>query len=404
MIGGAGLALQPDVVARLRAQLAEVADRTVDAVTSEVGEYGALEAQVGENIRQAVQLALATFLRLAAQPAQSDDGEDAMQPALEGAYALGRGEARSGRTMDALLAAYRVGARTSWRHWSATAVDGGLPADTVARFAELVFAYIDELSAASAAGHTDELARTGRVRQQQLERLGVALLAGEPGEALQARADAADWRPAATLTAVVLPAAHVRASLALVDGRSLVVTEDVAADVVPEATAVLLVPDVDRTRAGLVRDLHGRAAVVGPARPWTSVRASYLRALRLLDLLGRPDGSALDTEQHLPALVLGADAEALADLRAAALAPLAGVRPAAAQRLVETLRAWLLHHGRRDDVARSLHVHPQTIRYRMTQLRELFGDRLTDPQEVLRLTLALAASPHPGPLGTTPQP
>ena len=128
------------------------------------------------------------------------------------------------------------------------------------------------------------------MRQQQLERLGVALLAGEPGEALQARADAADWRPAATLTAVVLPAAHVRASLALVDGRSLVVTEDVAADVVPEATAVLLVPDVDRTRAGLVRDLHGRAAVVGPARPWTSVRGSYLRALRLLDLLGRPDG------------------------------------------------------------------------------------------------------------------
>jgi len=33
----------------------------------------------------------------------------------EAAYALGRGEARSGRTMDALLSAYRVGARVSWR-------------------------------------------------------------------------------------------------------------------------------------------------------------------------------------------------------------------------------------------------------------------------------------------------
>ncbi|MFP5218296.1 MAG: helix-turn-helix domain-containing protein [Actinomycetes bacterium] len=395
MIRGAGLALRDDVVARLRAQLAEVADRTVEAVTTEVGEYGALEAQVGENIRQAVQLALATFLRLAAQPVEADDGADAMQPALEGAYALGRGEARSGRTMHALLAAYRVGARTAWRDWSATAVDSDLPAETVARFAELVFAYIDELSAASAAGHTDELARSGRVRQQQLERLGVALLTGGSAEQLHARAEQADWRAPTTLTAVVLPASHLRGALALVDAGTLVVTDDEAADVVPERTAVLLVPDAGRVRAALVRDLHGRGAVVGPARPWTAARASYLRALRLLDLLGRPDGAALDTELHLPALVLGADREALADLRAAALAPLADVRPAAAQRLVETLRAWLLHHGRRDDVARSLHVHPQTVRYRMTQLRELFGDRLTDPEAVLQLTVALAVSPVP---------
>ena len=42
--------------------------------------------------------------------------------------------------------------------------------------------------------------------------------------------------------------------------------------------------------------------------------------------------------------------------------------------LVETLRAWLLHHGRRDRVAAELFVHPQTVRYRMTQLRELYGD------------------------------
>ena len=36
-------------------------------------------------------------------------------------------------------------------------------------------------------------------------------------------------------------------------------------------------------------------------------------------------------------------------------------------------------------------MHPQTVRYRMGQLRELFGDRLDDPQTVLELTLALGA-------------
>jgi DNA-binding PucR family transcriptional regulator len=50
----------------------------------------------------------------------------------------------------------------------------------------------------------------------------------------------------------------------------------------------------------------------------------------------------------------------------------------------------LLHQGRRDDVAAALFVHPQTVRYRMGQLRELYGDRLEDPRTVRDLTLALA--------------
>ena len=56
---------------------------------------------------------------------------------------------------------------------------------------------------------------------------------------------------------------------------------------------------------------------------------------------------------------------------------------------METLRAWLLHQGRRDEVAAALFVHPQTVRYRMAQLRELYGDRLHDPNWVLVLTVAL---------------
>ena len=97
----------------------------------------------------------------------------------------------------------------------------------------------------------------------------------------------------------------------------------------------------------------------------------------------------VDTEDHLVDVVLGADPDALADLRARVLAPLSELRPATAQRLGETLRSWLLHQGRRDDVAADLHVHAQTVRYRMGQLRDLYGDRLDDPQVVLELLLAL---------------
>jgi DNA-binding PucR family transcriptional regulator len=97
----------------------------------------------------------------------------------------------------------------------------------------------------------------------------------------------------------------------------------------------------------------------------------------------------VDSEDYLVDLVLTADASALADLQATVLAPLDGVRESTAEKLKETLRAWLLHQGRREDVAAALFVHPQTVRYRLSQLRELFGDQLDDPGTLLALTLAL---------------
>ena len=90
--------------------------------------------------------------------------------------------------MDALLAAYRVGPGSPGGSCPPTAVDAGLPAETVAEFAELVFAYIDELSAASVAGHTDELATTGRARQRYLERLGQHSARRRPGGRADRRA------------------------------------------------------------------------------------------------------------------------------------------------------------------------------------------------------------------------
>ena len=155
--------------------------------------------------------------------------------------------------------------------------------------------------------------------------------------------------------------------------------------------SVLLVPSTSgRSRATLLRRLHGRQAVVGPSRPWLRAQESYLRALRTVELgLSAPDSAPLDTESHLPQIVLRADAVALEDLRRQVLAPLEDVKPASREKLEETLRAWLLHQGRRDAVAENLFVHPQTVRYRMQQLRELYGDRLEDPDWVLALTLAL---------------
>jgi hypothetical protein len=389
---GTSLRLDPQLTDILRDQLRGVAGHTIGAIMDEVPEYaGALSGRMGANIENAVQMALAGFLRLASRGRAEDPGTP-LSPAQDGAYALGRGEARNGRSADALLSAYRVGARVAWREMSATAVANGVPAGTLADFAELVFAYIDELSAASVAGHADELASSGRMRERDLQRLARAIVLGEPPDVLRAAAAKAEWTPPRTLTVVLLPQAQVRPVLGMLERRTLQISEDLPG--LPEGVAALLVPEVvTSTRPALLRTLAGRHAVAGPARTWTEARASYDRALRAV---GFREGSApVDTEAHLVRLVLTADPDALEDLRAHALAPLAGLRPSAAEKLTDTLRSWLLHHGRREEIAAALFVHPQTVRYRMTQLRDLYGERLEDPTTVLELTIALGVTPLP---------
>ncbi|NEC21421.1 PucR family transcriptional regulator, partial [Streptomyces parvus] len=133
------LALDETTVTALRAALKTTADEVVQAIIDEVPPYAhALSGRMGATIRRAVRTALGHYLDLASGNATGGDGDDA-------AYELGRGEVRDGRSMDALLSAYRVGARVAWRCLAAGAVPAGLPAAEVAKFAELTFAYIDEL-------------------------------------------------------------------------------------------------------------------------------------------------------------------------------------------------------------------------------------------------------------------
>ncbi|MGB1223154.1 MAG: PucR family transcriptional regulator [Mycobacterium sp.] len=406
-----GLELADDVVLALQAVLPQMAERTVAAVTVEVPSYAdAFSGPMGQNIENAVQMALGAFLRLATR-AEGTDAAAQLSPALDGAYELGGGEARNGRSVDALLAAYRVGARVAWRELSDTAVNAGLPAEGIARFAELVFAFIDELSASSVTGHADELATTGRVRERYLERLGQNLVAGAPVEILRASAEKADWLMPESLTAVLVPAIQVRGLAAGLAPSTLQLSEDLPGIDPAESLTLFLVPDMGGPlRRQLLRSLKGKRAWVGPARPWTQARTSYRRAVQARVLVPAPGAGVpapgagvpapgsdvVDTDEHLVELVLGADRAAADDLRRRALAPLSQLRSSTADRLTETLRSWLLHQGLRDAVAADLFVHPQTVRYRMTQLRELYGDRLKDPHTILELTVALGIPPGLG--------
>jgi hypothetical protein len=386
--GPAGIALDPPIAAALRERLPEVAGRTVASVVAEVPEYAdPLRGELGANITRAVELALGTFLRLAEESPAADPARR-MLPALEAAYALGRGEARSGRTMNALLSAYRVGARVSWEQWAAVALEAGLDPVRIVPFAALVFAYIDQLSAASVNGHSDELATSGRVREQYLERLSIALATGATADELEQRAERAGWRLPRTLTCLIGSAAHAGAIRSQLDPATLSVAAEALGEAAPPDATVHLIPDLGARRRILLPVLASRAWVVGPERPWVDAAASYRRAMRAWQLYGAR-AEVVDTDEHLADLVLSADTDALDDLRSQVLRPFADLKPDVAERLAQTLASWLLHQGRRDDVAADLHVHPQTVRYRMAQIRDLFGDELRNPKRVRDLVVAL---------------
>jgi sugar diacid utilization regulator len=79
---------------------------------------------------------------------------------------------------------------------------------------------------------------------------------------------------------------------------------------------------------------------------------------------------------------------------AAALGPLEVLRAHDEQRGTDhlaTLAAWLDHPGEAARAARALHVHPNTLRYRMARIGELVDLDLDAPQSRLALRLQLAA-------------
>src|SRR3954463_14998300 len=120
------LRLPAGVVSVMRRDITGVAEQVIAAVINEVPSYSdPFRGAMGRNIEVAVETALEGFLDLAARREGIDAGEQ-IEAVLEAADRLGRGEARSGRSMDALARAYRVGARVAWREMSEAAVGAGL--------------------------------------------------------------------------------------------------------------------------------------------------------------------------------------------------------------------------------------------------------------------------------------
>ena len=440
-------AVPPEAADVLRPALPGLADEMIAAISLEVPDYArAMEGTFGQLVRMGVEVALNRFIDMVADP-----GADVTR-ARDTYVNLGRGEFHAGRSLDALLAAYRVGARLAWRRFVEAGTAGRLPPDAIYSLGEAIFAYIDEISAESADGYAEEQSAAAGESQRRRRRL-IRLLAQDPPasqEAIRTAAQAAAW-PLPRRLAVLVAAAAETAAGAEAGGAPPGGGEPVPGEEIVEAIgtrlarrlggdaiggaagglACVFVPDPDapgrrrqivaaigdedsaagrneagsvarsdataptvrheETRSAARRDDEPPPVAIGPTVPWHEAASSVRRAAAAFRLAagGGIDGPLVVAEQHLATLLLAADRGLAADLAASRLAPLAQLADGPRARLTETLRAWLDRPGQVQAVAAELGVHPQTVRYRLRQLRELFGTRLEDPEARFELSLAL---------------
>ncbi|MHA6617049.1 helix-turn-helix domain-containing protein [Pseudonocardia sp. DLS-67] len=368
----------------LRPELAGTIDGIIAAVRAEVPEYARpLTGRFGARITEGVSVALGQFLDLLGRDDPLDDAR---------VYrALGQLEHREGRTLAALQTAYQVGTRTLWQRLAASTTARRLPPEVIFNLAEALFGYIEQISAASVAGWADEEASQAGSLQARRHAL-VELLArptppAAPAE-LERAAAAAGWTVPARVAALVVDDAVAVA--ARLPGA-------VGADLDPVGLVVVAARgEADSAWLDRVRGAAGeRRAVLGPVvEPAQAHRSAGLaQAAWPLHAANRLDDDAplVRADEHLVPLLLAAAPDLAAALTERALAPLRALPTGAAARAEETLRAWLDAHGDVTATAAALHVHPQTVRYRLAALRETFGGALDDPAARLELAVALQA-------------
>jgi PucR C-terminal helix-turn-helix domain len=373
--------IDPKLADAIEPELPKATEEILATIGREVPEYARpLEGAFGVAIRTGVTEALRQFVELIRDP-KAVRGRDVY-------VGLGRAEFREGRTLDSLQSAYRVGARVAWRRVSAAARRAKVDPEQLGLLAEAVFAYIDELSADSVEGFA-QAQRAQEGERQRRRRELLALLLRDPPAAdpeIRSAAQAAEWR----LARSAAPLAVAEEDLGRV-GRRLSADALVAT---VGGVGCALIPGTPQ-RAELERATRDVTAALGPTVPRAELGEAWSiasAALRAIDAGAIQAEGVLYAEQHLPELLIfesGGLAERLAQKR---LAPLDDLTPAARARMEETTLAYVQHGGNAAAMARALHLHPQTIRYRLNRLRELFGDQLTDPDSRFELELALRSA------------
>lgn len=301
---------------------------------------------------------------------------------------LGEQEARQGRSLDALQNAMRVSSQVACRRFIKDAYRLGWSRETLGRLTDSLFMLLARVADAAAQGYAREQGQLATERERRRDRLRDLLITEPPPgqEAIAELAVAARWELPKSIGLVALPPGA--------DAPARILPPAVLADweapipylVIPDPEG----PGQDRLWPALRR--LGTAAI-GPTVPLGQGAVSLRWARHALTLAERgllPGGAPIRCADHIASLATLAAEELVGATAGAVLGPLLDLPPSRRLPLAETLLTYLRCGDNAVVAAERLHIHEQTVRYRLRRIAELTGGRFTEPEGRLDLMLMLS--------------
>lgn len=371
----------------LRPEIDDLADEIVVEIGRCVPEYEESAAESSRpRLKRAVEEALIAFVERIEDPGLA---HDRLQ---EVCVRLGKHEARDGRSMDALQAAYGFGVQLAWRRVVKVGQRESLSTTVMSSLADALFGYMEEMASLSHQGYLAAKTPPEAALEERRRRLLRLILEGSTVAwgTLTEQAALAGWSLPDEVTPILLED----------DSRWIrtLLDADVLVDVGGPQPLLLMPGPPEGARLRMLRAaLAGQRAVVGLAVAPIEAAASVRWSRQCLDMLKlglveEGQGRLTLCDDHVMSLWLLVDTELIGQVarhQFAAMSELTGRQRA---RMVETLGAWIGGRGSAVEIAERLELHPQSVRHRLRQLRETFGDQLDDPDARFALEAVLQAS------------
>ncbi|REE95557.1 helix-turn-helix domain-containing protein [Thermomonospora umbrina] len=376
--------LPPHLARLMRPELPSLTNEIIAQIRRAIPEYARpIEGPYGQTLRLGVERALSSFIdQIAGSTAENERRDDLCRR-------LGQFEAQEGRSLDSLQAAYRIGAQVAWRRVMRLGGRYNVSAQNISKLADALFNYIDELSSLSLEGYLEAKARPAGALEERRRRLLRLMLARPqvPDAAIAELAHFAEWNVPDELTMIAVQPG----------GRAVrtIVDDDILLDLSDDRPHAMMPGALDAGRRTMLEAAfpESRIAVgltVQPAHAADSLRWAR-QALDLVTAGVIRDGRVTQCQDHLLTLWLMADQALLDQLARRRLSAMNDLTANQRERLTETLRTWLATRGTAAQIADLLHIHPQTVRYRIRKLELTLGDQLGDPDSRFAIEVVLRA-------------
>lgn len=388
---------------RLSRDLRALADAMADAVLAEVPAYGWRAGAEPDDFRSGITRIAALYVRTLEDQRRLRDDE------LVALHVIGAQRARQAVPVETLAAGIRTALQAAWRHVGelVASTAPGSAADIVAPLGTHLLDFSQDVLDALRQGYRTEVDQrlTGVVRAQAafIDRLLEGHWDDEADARSHARALGHDLRPGCGLFLVV-PAAGQDAERLRTAASVLAQAVDRAVEgplrTLPVPHVVVLVPSPSEDAwAAALRRAEGVALAerltVVPAEPTpraTTLSVVYRQAHRYLVLAeadGRGCGLVTVKELRLFGMFAGIPVSDRVEFVRDMLGPVLDLPEHKARELLETLDAVYRRRGRIADAAADLHLHQNSVRYRLARIEELTGFSLDVPADRMQLELAM---------------